>query len=575
MMKISENAKKIKFGVMCTGTQFKTWQAQCIQDLLSMDNVELSLLIIEEKPEIDTNDNDAYLVKKSANESIILERIKNINTILSGILKLKLFYLYKNKLVKTNRDKSVDLTELLRNTDRIFCKVIKKQGDSSQFFQDHDLKIVGSYSLDFVLKFGFNNIMGEILNVPRYGIWSIHHDDQEKYRGEPPCFWEIYNNDPVTGAMLQRLTGRTDESIVLKEGYFKTNLTSYSGNIDGVYKEAAKFPIYVVRDIQNINDHCFESLRKKNQEILYKEPTNLQMVLFFYKIGKRKILFNLNYKLRRFQWNIGVIYEPIENLLDNNTNLEIHWYPLKKSDNFFLADPFGQIIDETVFLLCEKCDMDTGFGELTTIELKNNVYSNPKIFFTELTCHLSYPYMFNYQGETYLVPESRQNQSILLFKAEKFPEKWVLVNTIAKDITASDSTIFYFNDMWWLMYTDQSIGENSSLCILYSKSLFGQWKSHPGNPVKQDIRSARPAGTPFIKDKILYRPSQDCSRVYGGKIRINKVKIMTTSQYLEETVTIINPSQPYSQGTHTISSVGNYTLIDGCRSVFRVMNRFK
>jgi hypothetical protein len=129
--------------------------------------------------------------------------------------------------------------------------------------------------------------------------------------------------------------------------------------------------------------------------------------------------------------------------------------------------------------------------------------------------------------------------------------------------------------MWWLMYTDQSIGENSSLCILYSKSLFGQWKSHPGNPVKQDIRSARPAGTPFIKDKILYRPSQDCSRVYGGKIRINKVKIMTTSQYLEETVTIINPSQPYSQGTHTISSVGNYTLIDGCRSVFRVMNRFK
>ena len=534
-MKISEHAKKIKFAVMCTGTQFKTWQAQCIQDLLSMDNVELSLLIIEEKPEIDLNDNDPDLLKKSANKSLLLKRIKNINTILSGILKLKIFHAYKKKFVLTNSDKTVDLTELLRNADRIFCKVVKKQENFSEFFQDHDLKIVASYSLDFILKFGFNTIKGEILDVPRYGIWSFHYGDMKNYRGEPPCFWEIYNNDPVSGAMLQRLTDRVDECIVVKEGYYKTNLTSYSGNIDSVHKEAAKFPMYVVRDIQNKNEHCFEALKKKNQEILSKEPTNLQMVLFFCKIGKRKIIFNLNYKFRKTQWNIGVIHEPIENLLDNNAIFDIYWYPLKKSDSFFLADPFGQMIADTMFIFCETCDMDTGFGELTTIELKNNVYSNPKIYFSELKCHVSYPCMFNFQGETYLVPESRQNRSILLYKAEKFPEKWILVNTIAKDINAADSTIFYFNDMWWLMYTDQSIGENSSLCILYSENLFGQWKSHPGNPVKQDIRSARPAGTPFVKDKILYRPSQDCSRIYGGKITINKVKILTTSQYFEET----------------------------------------
>jgi hypothetical protein len=574
MMKISENAIKLKFGVMCTGTQFKTWQAQCIKDLLSMNTVDLSLLIIEEKPEIDFKDDEANLVKKSANESIIVKQIKNINTIFSGVFKRKLFYLYKNKFLKTNSDKSVDLTELLRNTDRIFCKVIKEKGNFSQFFQDHDLKIIDSYGLDFILKFGFNNITGKILNVPKYGVWSFHHAGEKKYRREPACFWEIYYNDPVTGAMLQRLTGRLDECIVLKEGYYKTNLTSYSGNIDNVYKEAAKWPIYVVRDIQNKNADYFEKFQKKNQELIYKEPTNLQMVLFFCKIGKRKMFFHVNNKFRKLQWNIGVIHEPIENILDNNNNLDIHWYPLKRSENFFLADPFGQMIEENLFVFCEKCNMDTGFGELTIIELKNNVYSNPKIFFTELTCHLSYPFMFNYQGETYLVPESRQNRSIILYKAEKFPEKWIQVNTIAKDINASDSTIFYFNDMWWLTYTDQTIGEHSSLCILYSESLFGQWKSHPGNPVKQDIRSARPAGTPFIKDKILYRPSQDCSRIYGGKISINKVKKLTTSQYLEETVTMINPPHPYSEGTHTIASVGNYTLIDGCRSVFRNIHRF-
>jgi hypothetical protein len=577
MMKISENEIKLKFGVMCTGTQFRGWQAQCIQDLLSMDNVELSLLIIEEKPEIEITDNQTAnstnisFSKNFSKESIILKPIKNINNFLSRILKIKLFHIYKNKFVKTKVDEPVDLTQLLSNTERIFCKVIK-HGKFSQFFQDRDLKLVASYNLDFILRFGFNIIRGEILDIPKYGVWSFHHDDEEKYRGGPPCFWEIYYNDPVTGAILQRLTDRLDGGIILKKGYFKTNLTSYSGNIDDVYKEAAKWPIHVARDIQNRNSSYFDKTPTKTQALIYKEPTNIQLLFFFFNIGKRKIFFLFKHKLRKFQWNIGVINEPIENLLNYNNNcnnkLQIHWYPLKKSDNFFLADPFGQLIDETLFILCEKCNMDTGYGELTTIEMKNKIYSNPKKIFTDINCHLSYPFIFNYKDEIYLVPESRRNRSILLYKAEKFPEKWIKVNTIARDINASDSTLFYYNDMWWLMYTDMSIGESSSLCILYSENLLGKWKSHLGNPVKQDVRSARPAGTPFIKNKVLFRPSQDCSRNYGGKITINEVKILTPSQYLEEIVTVINPTQPFSEGTHTIASVGNYTLIDGCRSSF-------
>jgi hypothetical protein len=558
---------------MCTGTYFRTWQAQCIQDLLSMDNVELSLLIIEDSPEIVYIDNETN-VSANTKESIISKPIKHITNIISRILKYKLFFTYKDKFVKAKVDDPVDLKQLLRNTDRIFCKVII-HGKYSQFFQDDDLKKVANYNLDFILRFGFNIIRGEILNIPKYGVWSFHHGDEEKYRGGPACFWEIYYNDLITGAMLQRLTDKLDAGIILKKGYFKTNLTSYSGNIDSTYKEAAKWPEYVVRDIQNKNASYFESLPSKTQALIYKAPTSVQLLLFFFKMGKRKILFYLEYKFLKIQWNIGVIHEPIEKLLDNNNKLRIHWYPLKKSDNFFLADPFGQLIDGTLFIFCEKGDMDSRYGELTTIEMKNKVYSNPKNFLIELNCHLSYPYMFDYQGEIYLIPESRQNRSILLYRAEKFPEKWIKVNTIAQDINASDSTIVYYNDMWWLMYTDISIGENNNLCILYSENLYGKWKSHLGNPVKQDIRSARPAGTPFIKDEILYRPSQDCSKIYGGKITINKVKILTPSQYLEETVTVINPSQQFPEGTHTIGSVGNYTLIDGCRSVFRSINRIK
>ncbi len=35
------------------------------------------------------------------------------------------------------------------------------------------------------------------------------------------------------------------------------------------------------------------------------------------------------------------------------------------------------------------------------------------------------------------------------------------------------------------------------------------WVAHARNPVKTDARSARPGGTPFVVDGVLYRPGQD------------------------------------------------------------------
>lgn len=208
-MKISENAEKLKFGVICTGTQFRSWQVQCINDLISMDNVELSLLIIEDKSEINFNDrkNDVSakisFLNYDAKESIIAKPMKSIKNILLYFLKFNLFFLYRRKFVITKAYQPVDLTEFLRNTNRIFCKV-NNQGKFSQYFQDDDLKIVEDYALDFILKFGYNSLQGEILNIPKYGVWSFHHDDEEKYRGGPPCFWEIFYNDSITGATIGR-----------------------------------------------------------------------------------------------------------------------------------------------------------------------------------------------------------------------------------------------------------------------------------------------------------------------------------------------------------------------------------
>jgi hypothetical protein len=113
-------------------------------------------------------------------------------------------------------------------------------------------------------------------------------------------------------------------------------------------------------------------------------------------------------------------------------------------------------------------------------------------------------------------------------------------------------------------------GDTSELHLWYSSSAQGPWQAHPDNPVKIDVRSARPGGTPFYADGVLYRPAQDCSRVYGGRIVINRVTTLTPTAFHEEPAATVDPDPagPYPAGLHTLSAVGDVTLLDAKRMVF-------
>ena len=69
---------------------------------------------------------------------------------------------------------------------------------------------------------------------------------------------------------------------------------------------------------------------------------------------------------------------------------------------------------------------------------------------------------------------------------------------------------------------------------VHAQELEGPWRPHASNPVKIDVCSARSAGTPFLVDCALFRPAQDCSRSYGGRITINRVQKLSPTEFLEE-----------------------------------------
>ena len=86
------------------------------------------------------------------------------------------------------------------------------------------------------------------------------------------------------------------------------------------------------------------------------------------------------------------------------------------------------------------------------------------------------------------------------------------------------------------------------------------------NPIVTDVRLARPAGKVFVRDGIVYRPSQDCSGRYGNSFDINQVTDLTIEMYKEKTILKVRPDWDRNlKGTHTFNSDGGFTIIDTYR----------
>jgi len=269
---------------------------------------------------------------------------------------------------------------------------------------------------------------------------------------------------------------------------------------------------------------------------------------------------------RKEQWNIGFIDQPIDVFVNTDPKPNVRWLrPLKLGK--YLADPFGLVKDGRVHVLCEEYDRRTSHGRIVSIELKDQASpSEPKIVL-DLPVHASHPYLVEHRGEIYCVPETWQAREIGLYKAEEFPLKWRKLAPLITDFEGIDATLFQYQGTWWLTCTDREEGASRRLFVWYASDLMGPWKAHAANPVKVDNRSSRPAGTPFFHNGYLYRPAQDCSKSYGARIVINRVLRLTPTQFEEEQAAVIEPdaSGPYPDGVHTVSGVGDITLVDGRR----------
>ncbi len=266
------------------------------------------------------------------------------------------------------------------------------------------------------------------------------------------------------------------------------------------------------------------------------------------------------------QWNIGIIGFPIQKILEKDP--KIIWVP-KPPKTSFWADQFSFRISDQKFIIYESYSKILRRGRILIATLDHDLKLVNKKIILDDKKHLSYPFTFNHDGSIYLICEAAKSKTLTLYEIDQKNLEAKKIRDIFSDEKIIDPTMIFYQNKFWLFYT-KADGPSSNLNIAFSDSLFSDFKQHPKNPVKISTYSARPAGTLFLADGKLYRPSQNCSETYGGSIIINQVTTLNEEGFSEEFAKEIkpNPNDFYNQGLHTISDFGEFTLIDGKKNIF-------
>jgi hypothetical protein len=436
---------------------------------------------------------------------------------------------------------------------------------------------------DLLLRFGFRILKGEVLSVAKYGVLSLHHGDTDVNRGGPPAFWEVVQKETVTGVTLQVLTKELDGGIVLGKSFIRTDPYSFHRNQSALYAagialladeftQMSRKGIEVyIKDKQKANPPLTVYTRN-----LYKDPSNAKTIQIAFTMLFRNVKHQMSSLFYRKQWILLYRYQKTK-------QPSFHPYrfqSIKVPANRIWADPFPVFANDRYYVFFEEKFWNSDKAHIAALQFSIDgvpVSKDPVIVLNE-PHHLSYPFVFNDNGNWYMIPESAAAGEVVLYEAVSFPFKWQKKKTLLQNLRAFDATLLKHNGLWYMFCTVQAndgLSPHAFLHIFYTDDLLsGEWKPHEQNPVYRDVRGARPAGKIFQAGEELIRPAQEGAPVYGYAIRFYRITHLSPELYCEELISKAEPTWNKNLlAVHTFNHCEGLSFFDAQIKIFRVTHK--
>jgi hypothetical protein len=385
--------------------------------------------------------------------------------------------------------------------------------------------------------------------IARYGVWRFCADGVR----------EVLAGDPVSmsGIKVRLRAGAVPR--LAYQSYSRTFPFSVARNREPLLRKTAEFAFRALQELHRSGVEWLEQCPAFEERVF--QPSSL---LGF---GKKFIQRTIEKATTVDQWFLAWKFgeSRFGSFPELAPDLAGFTRLMPPKDRYW-ADPFPLEKNGRWYVFFEELPFAAGKAHISMIEVKPDGSSSRPQRVLERDYHLSYPFLVEHDGALYMIPESARNGTVEAWRCVDFPLRWKFERVLLDGVRCVDATPYRGDDRWWLFANLASGGTrvfDDELHLFHAADLLGDWKPHPRNPVKSDVRGARPAGRLYWRGGALYRPAQVCTPRYGAGLSLNRVLRLTPRDYAERQVEVVLPSAEAGLlGLHTVNRAGALTVVD-------------
>jgi hypothetical protein len=448
-----------------------------------------------------------------------------------------------------------DLRRLVPN-----CIYVKPEVSANGYCDSReDISLIKSLDLDLIILCGPRLSGGEILRSSKFGVLAALGPDGNPIQEQSAGFWEVYFQKDATEFTIVQLTDESSGDVLMRgrlptKHYFLLNQAALCGRT-AYYIVSLLNEIAITRALPPTKevrpypaDQCTVPTVASQFVYVSKQAASIGHSL------ATRFLFR-----RVDRWGLAFAKSDWENFDFGRATR------IQNPMNHFLADPFVVTHEGRDFCFAEDYDYEKGRGCIAAYELKENTAERLGEAIVE-PFHMSFPYLFRFEGKLYMCPETSENRDIRLYECASFPLQWTLVKVLMANIEAVDTMIFEKDGLWWLFTNidplKMSDFSSELRCFYAGSPLTNNWTPHKNNPILVDSTKGRNGGLLLHQGSIHRVAQRQGFGRYGKSISINKIEVLTKENYVEREIRSVQPNFFANiEGVHHMHS-------NNCVSVF-------